>query len=120
MAIELVSKPHSRQLTLPLPNEHSPGGHENHVVVDERVDSFEELEGDPATRVETVFTQYSIFSKHVRRYVIFTTSWAAFFSPLSSQIYFPVLNTLASDLHVSSSLINLTLTSYMVGLLSTN
>ncbi len=41
-------------------------------------------------------------------------SWAGFFSPVSGQIYFPALNPLARDLHVSASLINLTLTSYMV------
>lgn len=59
--------------------------------------------------------EYSVFSKAQKRYVVFTASWAGFFSPLSSQIYFPALNTLAQDLNVSLSLINLTLTSYMVG-----
>lgn len=41
-------------------------------------------------------------------------SWAGFFSPVSANIYFPALETLARDLHVSNSLINLTLTSYMI------
>jgi multidrug resistance protein len=41
-------------------------------------------------------------------------SWAGFFSPVSGQIYFPALNALAEDLHVTDTLINLTLTSYMV------
>lgn len=41
-------------------------------------------------------------------------SWAGFFSPVSANIYFPALNTLARDLHVSNTLINLTLTSYMI------
>lgn len=58
--------------------------------------------------------EYSVFSKHVKRFVVVMASWAAFFSPLASQIYLPALNTLASDLHVSIGLINLTLTSYMV------
>lgn len=57
---------------------------------------------------------YSVFKRNERRFIVFMASWAGFFSPVSSQIYFPALNTLASDLHVSSSLINLTLTSYMV------
>jgi hypothetical protein len=57
---------------------------------------------------------YSVFTISQRRYIIFMASWAGFFSPVSSQIYFPALNTLAQDLHVSNSLINLTLTSYMV------
>lgn len=58
--------------------------------------------------------EYSVFTRTQKRYIVFMTSWAGFFSPVSSQIYFPALNTLAKDLKVSYSLINLTLTSYMV------
>lgn len=57
---------------------------------------------------------YSVFTENQKRFIVFTASWAGFFSPVSSQIYFPALNTLARDLNVSNSLINLTLTSYMV------
>lgn len=67
--------------------------------------------GGDATNVD-----YSVFTDSQRRYIVFMASWAGFFSPVSSQIYFPALNTLAKDLHVSNSLINLTLTSYMVSL----
>ncbi|KKK11865.1 putative MFS transporter [Aspergillus ochraceoroseus] len=59
-------------------------------------------------------TPYSVFTKSQKRYIVFSASWAGFFSPVSSQIYFPALNSLAHDLNVSSSLINLTLTSYMI------
>ncbi|OGM44627.1 hypothetical protein ABOM_007472 [Aspergillus bombycis] len=41
-------------------------------------------------------------------------SGASFFSGLSAPIYFPALNTLATDMGVSIALINLTLTSFMV------
>lgn len=37
-----------------------------------------------------------------------------FISPMSANIYFPALNPLKADLHVSSSTINLTLTSFMI------
>lgn len=57
---------------------------------------------------------YSVFSKNQKRFIVFIASWAGFFSPVSGQIYFPALVPLARDLHVSDSLINLTLTSYMV------
>lgn len=57
---------------------------------------------------------YSVFTVRQRRYIIFMASWAGFFSPVSSQIYFPALNSLARDLNVTNSLINLTLMSYMV------
>jgi hypothetical protein len=57
---------------------------------------------------------YSSFSNGMKRYIVFTAAGAGFFSSLSAQIYFPALNTLAEDLNVSTSLINLTVTSYMV------
>ncbi|KAJ5666223.1 uncharacterized protein N7477_008671 [Penicillium maclennaniae] len=63
---------------------------------------------------EMADVDYSVFSVSQRRYIVFMASWAGFFSPVSSQIYFPALNTLAKDLRVSNSLINLTLTSYMI------
>lgn len=61
---------------------------------------------------------YSAFTRAQKRYTVFAASWAGFFSPVSSQIYYPALNTLAHELQVSNSLINLTLTSYMVGSVS--
>ena len=57
---------------------------------------------------------YSIFSNHQRKFIVFMVACAGFFSTLSSNIYFPALNALSRDLKVSNSLINLTLTSYMV------
>ncbi|KAI9928635.1 hypothetical protein ASPWEDRAFT_180225 [Aspergillus wentii DTO 134E9] len=57
---------------------------------------------------------YSSFSPFMKKYIVFTAAGAGLFSSLSAQIYFPALNTLAKDLGVSSSLINLTVTSYMI------
>ncbi|KIV92445.1 hypothetical protein PV10_03742 [Exophiala mesophila] len=57
---------------------------------------------------------YSVFSKNQKRFIIFMASWAGFFSPISGTIYYPALNPLAADLNVSNTLINLTLTSYMI------
>ena len=57
---------------------------------------------------------YSIFTKNEKRFIVFMASMAAFFSPVSSNIFFPALNTLALNLHVSDSLINLTITTYLV------
>ena len=58
---------------------------------------------------------YSSFTTWEKRFIVFTATIGAFFSPFTAQIYFPALNTLAKDLHVSSSKINLTMTTYMVG-----
>ncbi|KAL4919453.1 major facilitator superfamily domain-containing protein [Aspergillus aurantiobrunneus] len=57
---------------------------------------------------------YSSFSNPMKKYIVLTAAGAGFFSSLSAQIYFPALNALAEDLGVSSSLINLTVTSYMI------
>jgi hypothetical protein len=57
---------------------------------------------------------HSIFSPNNKKFIILTASTAAFFSPLSSNIYLPALNLLARDLHVSDSKINLTVTTYLV------
>ncbi|TKA57857.1 hypothetical protein B0A49_12524, partial [Cryomyces minteri] len=71
---------------------------------------------DPETRatVKTNTPPHSIFSKRQKQFVVFMVAWGGFFSPLSANIYFPALNTLATDLKVSNELINLTLTSYMI------
>ena len=61
--------------------------------------------------------KYSVFTVKQKKIIIVAGSFAAFFSPLSSNVYFPVLNTIATDLHVSISQINLTVTTYQVGTL---
>ncbi|EXJ93733.1 hypothetical protein A1O1_02126 [Capronia coronata CBS 617.96] len=57
---------------------------------------------------------HSVFSPNQKRFIVFMAAWAGFFSPVSGNIYLPALNPLARDLHVSDTLINLTLTSYMI------
>lgn len=57
---------------------------------------------------------YTVFSKGEVRFIIFIAAFAGLISPLSATIYFPALNVLSRDLKVSSSSINLTLTTYMI------
>jgi len=57
---------------------------------------------------------YSSFGRGETAFIIICVSAAAFFSPVSSNIYFPALNILAAELDVSDTLINLTLTSFLV------
>jgi hypothetical protein len=81
----------------------------------------EEQPGDsgPGTLLEKTVTSvsdkpYSVFTPRQKRFIILASSIGTFISPLTSAIYFPALNTIASDLHVSISQINLTITIYMV------
>ena len=57
---------------------------------------------------------YSVFTPTQKRFIILTAALASSFSPLSANIYYPALNSIAEDLLVSPSQINLTITTYMV------
>lgn len=60
---------------------------------------------------------YSVFTVNQKRAIVAVGSLASFFSPLSSSIYFPALDTIAKALHVSTSKVNLTVTTYLVSAL---
>jgi hypothetical protein len=64
--------------------------------------------------VQTNSPPYSVFTKKQKAFIVCLTAWAGFFSPLSANIYFPALTTLTKEYNVSSTLMNLTLTSYMI------
>lgn len=57
---------------------------------------------------------YSVFSIWKKRYIVAMVTLASFISPASANIYFPALIPLRTELNVSATLINLTLTSYMI------
>lgn len=57
---------------------------------------------------------YSGFTNLQRKKIALLVAFAAMFSPLSSFIYFPCINSIAKDLGVTVELINLTITSYMI------
>lgn len=61
---------------------------------------------------------YSSFTAWEKRFIVFTATIAALFSPFTAQIYFPALNTIAKDLNVTNSKVNLTVTTYMVCVIS--
>lgn len=69
------------------------------------LESLEHVRSGPA---------YSVFDTPQKNLIVFMVAFGGFFSPLSANIYFPALNALSRDLNVSSELINLTLTSYMI------
>lgn len=57
---------------------------------------------------------FSVFTTAEKKWISYTASFGAMFSTLSSYIYFPALVPMANDLGVSVSLINLTVTSYLI------
>jgi hypothetical protein len=57
---------------------------------------------------------FSIYSSREKKFIVLMASLAALLSPLSANIYYPALNVLADELSVSLTLINLTITAYLV------
>ena len=84
--------------------------HEPHHDPESRsTEKFSKQDSLPASE------HYSVFTVRQKKTILMAGSFAAFFSPLSSNVYFPAINTIAKDLHVSISQINLTVTTYHVG-----
>jgi hypothetical protein len=96
-ACETVSNYEQAPYSLPIkPNENDPS---------------EQKEGDVVGEAP-----YSVLPHSEKAFVIVVGSFAALISPLSSSVYLPALNSLARDMDVSVSLINLTITTYLVRL----
>ncbi|KAH9204150.1 major facilitator superfamily domain-containing protein, partial [Leptodontidium sp. 2 PMI_412] len=57
---------------------------------------------------------YHVFTLAKKKQLVYIVSLAGLFSPLSSNIYFPALGQIATDLKVSISLVSLTITVYMI------
>lgn len=99
----------------------SDSGHliHSHGTIERMQSKNDEVQPKPdlnrtTTIASTIVPVHSVFSRNQKRFIVFMASWAGFFSPVSGQIYFPALNALSADLRVSNTLINLTLTSYMI------
>ncbi|KAH9944252.1 MFS general substrate transporter [Epithele typhae] len=57
---------------------------------------------------------YSVYTSREKWFIVAVTSFAAMFSPLTANIYFPAIPTIALAFNKSTELINLTVTVYMV------
>jgi hypothetical protein len=79
-------------------------------------DSAKEFAVEPATNpvAEVEQKNHSTFTTTEKKILIFVASIAALFSPMSANIYMPALNTLRDAFHVTNTLINLTVTTYLV------
>ena len=94
-------------------------GTQESVGHDEEADEQkEETAVDARPKHEVDDKPYSVFTHNEKRIIVFCAGLSQFFSPISGQIYFPSLDAIAADLHVSSSLVNLTITSYLVSAFS--
>lgn len=84
-------------------------GQQDSIRAISQADDMETLEV-----AESSPTQYSVFTKVQKRWIIFLAAYAGWFSTLSSFIFFPAINNLADDLHTTVEKVNLTVTSYLI------
>ena len=57
---------------------------------------------------------HTICTPWEKRLIVVTASAAGFFFPISANIYFPALNSLSRNYGVSETMVNLTVTVYMI------
>lgn len=63
---------------------------------------------------QIVERSYSIYTRREKWFIVVIASLAALFSPLTANVYFPAIPTIASAFHTSIESINLSVTVYMV------
>ncbi|PHH67427.1 hypothetical protein CDD81_38 [Ophiocordyceps australis] len=68
----------------------------------------------PRVVLDTTPPPYSAYSKWHKRAIVLGAAVTSIFSPLTAQIYLPALPAIAQDLNVTTSQINLTITTYMI------
>jgi hypothetical protein len=85
------------------------------IIEDEKTEpTTQEITATKSSGAESTGKDYSSFGPWQKKGIVFAATMGAFFSPFTTQIYFPALTTIAKELHVSNSKINLTMTTYMV------
>lgn len=57
---------------------------------------------------------YSIYTQRQKTFIVFMSALGGFFSPLSANTYLPSIPSLSEFLGVSSSLMNLTVTAFLI------
>ncbi len=67
-----------------------------------------------STPSHNITANYSAFSKWQKRWIVLVSAFAAWFSTLTSFVFFPAITSLAHGLDTSIQNINLTVTSYLV------
>ncbi|KAI0257007.1 MFS general substrate transporter [Lactifluus subvellereus] len=66
------------------------------------------------TKINGADQPYSVFTHREKWFIVGIASYAALFSPLTANIYFPAIPVMSRDFHKNVELINLTVTMYMV------
>lgn len=79
--------------------------------------NHEAPKGETLAKTPTAISQhkpYTSFTTGQKWFIVGMASAASFFSPLSGQIYFPVLPVLTQNYHLSQTLLNISVTTYLI------
>lgn len=68
----------------------------------------------PLERTATTDRPYSSFTSRQKAIIVLVATLGGCFSPFTTNIYFPAIDTISHALHVSISDVNLTITTYMI------
>ncbi|KAI1392853.1 MFS general substrate transporter [Hypoxylon trugodes] len=77
-------------------------------------DDEEHKESPETAPVEAIPPRFTVYKPWQKRLIVLSAAFSALFASWTAQIYLPALNIAAADLHVSTTRINLTVTSYMI------
>ena len=84
--------------------------------VDVDVDFEKDGAGEDLSRVVSG-PPYTIFSPRTKMFIVLSVSVSSLISPFGATTFYPAINVLARELHVTPTLMNLALTTYMVRIL---
>ena len=88
---------------------------ENHQAADVDIEAGKtEMQEKNAMSEPAAEEVYTVFTRGEITFIAIMASISTFYSPLTANIYFPALNTISTELGVSNTLVNLTVTTYMV------
>jgi len=75
---------------------------------------IEEGQAVQASNLQGSDAPWSRWSAKQRKWIILSASFASLLSPLSGQIYFPALEAIAKDLHITDSQVNISITTFLI------
>jgi len=87
---------------------------ENKKAIDNTVLEKEKTKNSVAR--DTPGPPYTIFGPWTKAWIIFLVSLSALISPFAATTYYPALNVLSDVLHISPTMVNISITTYMVKL----
>ena len=82
--------------------------HDSDIDIEERPQRLE------LSRTVSTGPPYTIFSSRAKVFIVASVSVSSLISPFGATTFYPAINVLADQLHVTPTLINLALTTYMI------